>query len=100
MPGVMNCYVLAREVAAYRRLVATIAYSGQPHESGGMAGPAAERPPSGNAIAARNGLSQADRAGGADDERTGVGEPLTRNGHRQIASDAAHAAAICHDPAD
>jgi hypothetical protein len=60
MPGVMNDHLLAREVEADRRLivVAPIAHNSQPHESGGMAGPAAERPASGNPIAAGDGFSQ------------------------------------------
>jgi len=71
-----------------------------PHESGGMAGPAGERPPSSNAIATRNGFSQADRAGGAGDECAGIGKPITPDGFGKVAGDAAHAAAICHNPAD
>ncbi len=102
VPGVVNGHLLAREVAADRRLAAAAAvfHGSQSHESGGMTGATAERPASGDAIASRDGLSRADRAGGAGDKCVGIGKPLLRGCVRQIAGDAAHAAAICDDPAD
>jgi hypothetical protein len=64
MPGVMNGHLLAREVDADRRLIifAPITHGSQPHESGSMASPAAEWPPSGNAIATGDGFSRTDSA--------------------------------------
>ncbi len=98
----MNCHLLARKIETDRRLVSAgfIARGSQPHKSGAMTGPTAERPASGNAIAAGDRFSRTDRAGGADDKCVGIGKPLPCNRLWQIASDAAHSAAICDDPAD
>ena len=67
VPGVMHRHLLGREVAADRRSAwcgRHPRYGSQSHESGGMAGPAAERPAPANPIASGNGFGQADRAGG------------------------------------
>src|SRR6185437_4134804 len=103
VPGVMNGHLLARKVAENRRsavAAAIIPYRGQAHKSGCMATATAERPSSRDEVAAGNGLGRTDRARRGNDEGVGVGKPVACNGFGKITSDPAHAAAICHDPAN
>src|SRR5205085_630993 len=99
VPRVVNCHVLGGKVAAKWHRAFAVLQGGQSHEPAGMGGPASERPPPGNAIAAIDGLRRTDGAGCGDDERGGIGKPFASDAFGQITTGTAHAAAIRNDPA-
>lgn len=102
MPCVAHGHLLARSVAAETLVLGgrAAAFCGQHHEVRCMRRAAAEGPAAAHTPTASGARRLADGAGRADDEAAWRNEPGAHGLGRQVAGDAAHAAAIANQPSD
>ena len=101
MPGVVNCDLLGRHVAAQRRQLRRLAVQPrESHEVRCVRSTAAERPAPRDPVAALRGNGRTHRSGRADNKRVRVGEPRVGDQLGEIPADAAHAAPVADKPPD